>query len=428
MLIMGTAEDPTGPVGKLVSAQKTVGLYHLPLAVHPLRLDGVQPRALFGQKAAYDPHSSFAVAPFDLAVVLAEPSSYLAAYVPACVVPDEEQNLLAKSFEHLATPLEELGRYPTHGPTIHEPQPRLVKLRHIESVAADGLRLGVILGDRLLNEAQRLPLLGEATEGGQSHPTPPALVLEAYCPLGGVGRSHLHQSVAPPFFLSYRGSGEVIQRLALCHLTPRRRTKVARIVSPETRLWTIPSSKLTCAAISSVQRLVSLPNSLGERWSISRKASALSSSKAARVRFGREERGSRASRPLSLKSWMAFLTVWEPHPKLAAILGGDSPRELARSIWLRRRTKASLERSPAVRALRSSCENERMKIGISMKMSSRRWSIERGPIAHHRPQYVDPPARQGNESLSVPLAFSPFAIVEGPGLGRTSQAVKGGLV
>jgi len=28
----------------------------------------------------------------------------------------------------------------------------------------------------------------------------------------------------------------------------------------------------------------------------------------------------------------------------------------------------------------------------------------------------------------VPLAFSPFAIVEGPGLGRTSQAGKGGLV
>jgi hypothetical protein len=69
------------------------------------------------------------------------------------------------------------------------------------------------------------------------------------------------------------------------------------------------------------------------------------------------------SRPLSLKSWMAFLTVWEPHPKLWAILGGDSPRELARSIWLRRRTKASFERSPAVRASRSSCDNERTKIG-----------------------------------------------------------------
>src|SRR5215207_6593957 len=154
MLIMRTTEDPTDPIRKLIRSKQPLWLDDLALAVYPLRLYGVQPRTLLRKKAADDPHSSFAVAPFDLAVVLAEPSSYLAAYVPACVVPDEEQNLLAKSFEHLATPLEELGRYPTHGPTIHEPQPRLVKLRHIESVAADGLRLGVILGDRLLNEAQ----------------------------------------------------------------------------------------------------------------------------------------------------------------------------------------------------------------------------------------------------------------------------------
>jgi hypothetical protein len=77
---------------------------------------------------------------------------------------------------------------------------------------------------------------------------------------------------------------------------------VARIVSPETRLWTSPSSKLTRAAISRVQRLVSLPNSLGEWWSISLRASALfSSTKAARVRFGREEPGCRAPSPRSLK-------------------------------------------------------------------------------------------------------------------------------
>src|SRR5215211_6707682 len=178
LVIMGTAEDPTGPVGKLVSAQKTVGLYHLPLAVHPLRLDGVQPRALFGQKAAYDPHSSFAVAPFDLAVVLAEPSSYLAAYVPACVVPDEEQNLLAKSFEHFATPLEELGRYPAHGPTIHESRPRLIELRQVESVTGDGLRIGIVFGDRLLEEAQGLSLLSPTTQGGQGQPTPPGFIPE----------------------------------------------------------------------------------------------------------------------------------------------------------------------------------------------------------------------------------------------------------
>ena len=75
----------------------------------------------------------------------------------------------------------------------------------------------------------------------------------------------------------------MIHRLARIHLTPRRRESVARTVSPETRRCVIPSSKATCAAISRVQRLLSWPNSLGERWSNSLKDSALCSSKA----FGR---------------------------------------------------------------------------------------------------------------------------------------------
>jgi hypothetical protein len=78
----------------------------------------------------------------------------------------------------------------------------------------------------------------------------------------------------------------VIHRLACCHLTPRRRARVVRMVSPETRLCVSPSSKATCAAISKVHRLVSYPNSLGDRWSISLRASALSSSKASRVLLG----------------------------------------------------------------------------------------------------------------------------------------------
>jgi hypothetical protein len=40
----------------------------------------------------------------------------------------------------------------------------------------------------------------------------------------------------------------VIHRLARRHLTPRRRARVVRIVSPETRLCVSPSSKLACAA------------------------------------------------------------------------------------------------------------------------------------------------------------------------------------
>jgi hypothetical protein len=97
--------------------------------------------------------------------------------------------------------------------------------------------------------------------------------------------------------------------LARIHRTPSSRARVARMVSPETRLCVSPSSKATSAAISKVHRLVSYPNSLGERWSISLRASALSSSKAAWTRLGREDPGVRARRPRSLKAWMAFLTV-----------------------------------------------------------------------------------------------------------------------
>jgi hypothetical protein len=72
----------------------------------------------------------------------------------------------------------------------------------------------------------------------------------------------------------------VIQRFARIHRTPIRRKRVARMVSPEIGLSTSPSSKATCAAIAEVQRLLLRPNSLGERCSNSRKASACSGAKA----------------------------------------------------------------------------------------------------------------------------------------------------
>jgi hypothetical protein len=71
----------------------------------------------------------------------------------------------------------------------------------------------------------------------------------------------------------------------------------------------------------------------------------------------------RERRPRSSKAWMAFLTVCEPHPKLLAISGGESPRELVRSIWHRRLTKASLERSAVSNCSFSMSESERTKIG-----------------------------------------------------------------
>src|SRR3712207_6557734 len=43
---------------------------------------------------------------------------------------------------------------------------------------------------------------------------------------------------------------------------------------------------------------------------------------------------------------------------------------------------------------------------ISMKMSSRRTGLKRGSVTQHRPKDIDPPTRQRDQSLSVPLALS----------------------
>src|SRR5215207_6549371 len=65
---------------------------------------------------------------------------------------------------------------------------------------------------------------------------------------------------------------------------------------------------------------------------------------------------------------------------------------------------------------------------ISMKMSSRRAALERSFVTQHRPQDVDPPSSQRDQSLSVPLTFSSLALVEGSGLRSAAQAGKGRLV
>ena len=178
MLVMWTAEYPADPVSEFVGAQRTLRLYHLTFAMDPLGLYGIKPRALLGQKAAYDPHSISTL--FDLEVMFSEPPPELFRDVPAGVVPDENHNLLSNRFELLTTPPEKLSRYRANGPTIHETQPRLIELRQVESVAGDRFRIGIVFSDRSLKEAQRL-----------SHFGPAALKV------GKASRLHQHSSSKP---------------------------------------------------------------------------------------------------------------------------------------------------------------------------------------------------------------------------------------
>jgi hypothetical protein len=197
MLVMRTTKYPAYPLGELVSSQEAVGLDHLSLAVYPFGLHGVQPWTLLRKKAAYDPNSTAAL--FDTAVMFPEPSSHLAAYVPARVVPDENQHFLASSFELFSAPREKLRRYGAYGSPIHEPDPRIIEFRQVESVAGDGLRFEIVFGDRLLDEAKGLSFFREATQSRQSQTALPALITEAHRPIR-IGLRYSHQSVAPSFF------------------------------------------------------------------------------------------------------------------------------------------------------------------------------------------------------------------------------------
>src|SRR5215210_6973156 len=106
MFVMRTTEDSTYPICKLVSSKQTLGLEHFALAVYPFGLYGVKPRTLGGQEAGNYPYSTAVF--FDMAVVGADPASHLWAFMPACVVPDQEQSLLASPLELVATPPEKL--------------------------------------------------------------------------------------------------------------------------------------------------------------------------------------------------------------------------------------------------------------------------------------------------------------------------------
>src|SRR5215207_9100585 len=360
MLVVRTTEDPADSVGELISAKQSPGLCNLAFAVDPLGLYSIEPRALGGQQARYYPNPMAAC--FDTAVVGSDPVTHLSALVPACLVPDQEQGLLASRLEslwqHHSRNCVVSG---AHGSAVDEPYPSLFKFWQVQPVAGEGFGVGIVFSRLFLEEVHRVARLGPGVQARPLKARKPTLILEAQNPLR-MAPGEPDQPISIPFFRAYSGSGLSIQRLARFQRTPSL-ASVARMVSPLTCLSVRPSSKLTSATIASVQKVLCLPNLLGGWWSICRRDSALPSSKAAWTSLGREEPATRAASAFSLKSWMALRTVWEPHPRFSAIRGGCSLRALATRIWQRRGTKASEERNPLSRASRSSFESVRTKIG-----------------------------------------------------------------
>src|SRR3712207_674806 len=259
MLIVRTVKGNTNPSSKVPSGEQAFSLHHPPLAMNPFGFYRVEPRTPLWQQTNNDPNAPATL--FDSSVMLPDPAPDLFGGVPASVVPDEKQSLLGGHPELSATPLKEASRYGAHGAAIHEPKPRLLEFRHIEPVAGEGLRIGIVFESLFLKEAQRFSRLLPRVQRGSLEPAPPRLVLKADGPLW-MSETEPDQPVACPFFLSYSGSGLSIHRFARCQRIPSL-AKVARTVSALTRPSVRPSSKLTSAAKSKVHRLVGFPNCRG---------------------------------------------------------------------------------------------------------------------------------------------------------------------
>jgi hypothetical protein len=205
MFVVRTVEDSADPICQFLSAEQSIRLNHLALAVYPLGLYSIEPRTLGGQKAAYDPHSICAL--FDFPVVRGDPRSDLFRDVPGSVVPDQHPYTLAGCLQLLAAPTKKervVARSPGGRPRSATTPHRTPASR---AITGNGLRIGIVFLDRLLHQAQGLARIAPAVKRRSRQPAEPGLVQESHDPLwAAVGEADQPvASEASLFFLRTRG-------------------------------------------------------------------------------------------------------------------------------------------------------------------------------------------------------------------------------
>nr|BBH87309.1 hypothetical protein KTC_20600 [Thermosporothrix sp. COM3] len=107
MRFIGATEVSTDTACQLMDREQTSRLNDGTLAMHPFGFDGVEPRALFGQKQGQDAHAFVRL--LDLLVLFSDPGSHQLRDMPRSVIPDQEPMVFALLLQSLTTPLKKLG-------------------------------------------------------------------------------------------------------------------------------------------------------------------------------------------------------------------------------------------------------------------------------------------------------------------------------
>src|SRR2546426_4433842 len=108
MCFIGTAKMGTHTLSQLLSRKQPVGFNDGPLAMDPLRLNGVEP-GTFGRQKEREDADTLALG-FHLGIVFAYPSANDLAPMPGSIVPNEQPGSLPLLCQALTAPVEKLGR------------------------------------------------------------------------------------------------------------------------------------------------------------------------------------------------------------------------------------------------------------------------------------------------------------------------------
>src|SRR5215510_2992510 len=103
----------------LLRTEQPVWFDNRPFPMHPLGLNGIEPRAFTRQTARQDAHAPSGL--LDVVIVLPQPGTHLVADMPRRVVPDQHDGGEPLRRPPLAAPGEKGGRLGTDRATCHKP-------------------------------------------------------------------------------------------------------------------------------------------------------------------------------------------------------------------------------------------------------------------------------------------------------------------
>ena len=118
MGLVRASEVSTDAFSQKLRRKQPIVLNHVALSVNPLWLDGIEPRALGGQKERQNAHPFVLL--LDLLVLLSDPGPHLLAVMPGGIIPDQEPASLALLLQSSADPLQKLGSDGADRTPIHK--------------------------------------------------------------------------------------------------------------------------------------------------------------------------------------------------------------------------------------------------------------------------------------------------------------------